>query len=82
MTRRNQRGWLKKSQESNYGSLASEWPLLVATTSVPEYATNSTDRTEEDHQTDRRIVANRRSLAGANHEAKSEASCHERDDEE
>lgn len=62
--------------------MASEWPLLVVTTSVPEYATNRTDRTEEDHQTNRRIVANCRSPARANHEAKSEASCHERDHEE
>ncbi len=71
-----------ESQESYYGLLFSEWPFLVATTSVPEYATNRTDRTEEDHQTDRRIVANRRSAARANHEGKSEASCHECDDEE
>ena len=32
----------------------------AAAASVPDYATNPTDRTEEDHQADRRIVANRR----------------------
>jgi hypothetical protein len=43
---------------------------LVFRTSVPEHPT---DRTKEDQQTDRRIVANRRSSASANHEANSEA---------